>query len=582
MELVAEEYGCFVTEAMVDNDEDNDDKTPEVLPPLAKDLRMGELKNLTNPQNWYPLARSLAPRKIIVHVGPTNSGKTYNALQALTNAKSGAYLGPLRLLAWEIYDKLNSKGIPCNLVTGQELDYVEGAQHVSCTVEMIQTERRMEVAVIDEMQMIGDKNRGSAWTSAFLGVAADEVHVCGDATMVPMVEELSELCGDHVEIKWYSRKTSLSISPPVVKLKDLKKGDCLIAFSRKRILAYKQLIEEQTDLKACAVYGSLPPETRRAQAELFNSTSSNTDVIVASDAIGMGLNLNIGRVIFASVRKFDGKQDRYLLATEALQIGGRAGRFGTEFEHGYVTTIKKDELKELSRLWKQPLPTIHKAGLQPPLECLYEVLNARPDQNLADILHFFSTSSVLSQRFFLTGLDHLRTNAMAIQDIPLQISDRLTFVVCPARVKNPFVRTMYRKYAQGCVDNIAPVDITLPDYFQFPRTEPQLEKFETLHSVLDIYLWLANRIGQEVFVDFEYAKAKRVEVAELLADALTLLGTQDGASRRRNNSPSGGGRRRNKNVAHHHHQQHHHQTTEYHDKKAKKRNKPPPRKRPRR
>jgi ATP-dependent RNA helicase SUPV3L1/SUV3 len=118
-------------------------------------------------------------RKVICHTGPTNSGKTFEALQRLKAARRGVYSGPLRLLAWEVCNTMRRAGVKCDLVTGQERDCEESSGHVSCTVEMTDLSEHYDVAVIDEFQLIGDQDRGWAWSRAFLGLQADELHVCG-------------------------------------------------------------------------------------------------------------------------------------------------------------------------------------------------------------------------------------------------------------------------------------------------------------------------------------------------------------------------------------------------------------------
>lgn len=134
--------------------------------------------DMTQPHLWFPKARSIR-RKVICHTGPTNSGKTFEALQRLKEARRGVYSGPLRLLAWEVCNTLRQAGVKCDLVTGQERDCNEASRHVSCTVEMTDLSERYDVAVIDEFQLIGDQDRGWAWSRAFLGLQAEEIHVCG-------------------------------------------------------------------------------------------------------------------------------------------------------------------------------------------------------------------------------------------------------------------------------------------------------------------------------------------------------------------------------------------------------------------
>lgn len=251
-----------------------------------------KLADLRYPAEWYPATRMIQ-RKIVLHVGPTNSGKTYHALKRLEQASSGIYAGPLRLLAHEVYTRLNAKGRTCDLVTGDERASHSGAQMQSCTVEMVPLNADVDVAVIDEIQMIGHKERGWAWTQAFLGLRAKEIHLCGEERSVPLIRELVASTGDNLEIYNYKRLSPLKTMSKSLngKLKDLKKGDCIVAFSRLGIHAMKARIERLTQKRVAVVYGSLPPETRAQQAALFNDPENDYDILVASDAIGMGLNL---------------------------------------------------------------------------------------------------------------------------------------------------------------------------------------------------------------------------------------------------------------------------------------------------
>lgn len=264
---------------------------------------------LPHPAEWHPTARQVH-RKIILHVGPTNSGKTYHALRALAGAKYGCYAGPLRLLATEVFNRLNrgdiappdgdpSKKHPrvCNLYTGENVKIVdEDAGLMSATVEMVPLNKKFDVVVIDEIQMVGHCERGSAWTQALLGVNAEEIHLCGEESAVELVKELVRPAGDEVIVNRYKRLTPLQIAPRSLRgdLTAIQPGDCVVAFSRNAIFGLKTLIEEKTGLRCAVAYGKLPPEVRVEQATKFNSgVSGDTEypVLVASDAIGMGLNL---------------------------------------------------------------------------------------------------------------------------------------------------------------------------------------------------------------------------------------------------------------------------------------------------
>ena len=262
-----------------------------------------------HPASWFARARQNR-RKVIMHIGPTNSGKTHNALRALAAARNGIYASPLRLLAHEIFIRLNNGEIiprgadinadketfkrPCNLVTGEERRIMsELAGLTSCTVEMISADHRYDVAVIDEIQMLSDPERGGAWTSAVLGLNAEELHLCGEERALPLVQQLLEDTGDELIINRYDRLTPLQMAEQSLMgdFKAIKKGDCVVAFSREKLFALKRQIERETGMRCAIIYGRLPPEVRAEQAALFNGPDSGYDVLVGSDAIGMGLNL---------------------------------------------------------------------------------------------------------------------------------------------------------------------------------------------------------------------------------------------------------------------------------------------------
>ena len=253
-----------------------------------------KLADLRYPVEWYPATRAVQ-RKIVLHVGPTNSGKTYHALKRLEQADTGIYAGPLRLLAHEVYTRLNAKGKGCDLVTGDEkiMQGVDGPRMKSCTVEMVPLNTDVDVAIIDEIQMIGHNERGWAWTQALLGLKAKEIHLCGEERSVPLIRELAASMGDELEIHTYKRLSPLQTMRISLRgrLSNLRKGDCVVVFSRVGIHEMKEKIELATQKRVAVVYGSLPPEIRKQQAKLFNDPDNDYDILVASDAIGMGLNL---------------------------------------------------------------------------------------------------------------------------------------------------------------------------------------------------------------------------------------------------------------------------------------------------
>ena len=310
-----------------------------------------------NPIDLYPKARTMN-RHFVLHIGPTNSGKTHDAIEEMARSSSGVYLGPLRLLAFEQYEKLNDNGCACSLVTGEEIKEVPGAAHVASTIEMLNFNREYEVAVIDEAQMMADPDRGNRWTEAILGVAAHRVHVCMAPSARKLVIELIETCGDSYEINEHERFTPLKSWTAKDYLdSEVSKGDALIVFSRRAVHALAADLK-QKGYRVSIIYGALPYDVRHAQAQAF--AEGSTDIVVATDAIGMGMNLPIRRIMFMEQAKFDGYQKRFLNSSEIKQIAGRAGRYGIH-EAGWYSS--DHELSKIKSLFGAADPAIKVAPL---------------------------------------------------------------------------------------------------------------------------------------------------------------------------------------------------------------------------
>ncbi|MEH7332129.1 DEAD/DEAH box helicase [Neobacillus drentensis] len=295
--------------------------------------------------------------RYVLHIGETNTGKTHHALEKMKEANSGLYLAPLRLLALEVYDKLNAEGTPCSLKTGEEEKIHPNASHISCTVEMFHEKEFYEVVVIDEAQMITDKDRGFAWYKAITKANAEVVHIIGSRNSKNM---LLELLGDsEIEIHEYTRDTPLDVESKEFHIKHVKKGDALICFSRRRVLEMASRLQNDGH-SVSMIYGSMPPETRKKQIEQFNK--GKTKVIVATDAIGMGLNLPIRRIVFLENEKFDGTRRRLLNSQEVKQIAGRAGRKGI-YNVGKVAFTS--DIKKMRNLLLQEDTPVHSFAIAP-------------------------------------------------------------------------------------------------------------------------------------------------------------------------------------------------------------------------
>lgn len=288
-----------------------------------------------NPKDEYPEARAMS-RHFVLHIGGTNTGKTYAGFQRLIRAETGVYLAPLRLLALEAQELLLDSGVACSLTTGEEEDRQEGDTHIAATAEKLELGREYDVAVIDECQMIADAERGYAWTRAILGVRAPEIHLCAAPEAKDLLVRIIRSCGDSYEIVEHLRKTPLVCMNRAVDYSGIRPGDALITFSKVGVLSVAEDLRSRGKEPAI-IYGALPYATRRKQVEGF--LRGDMEYVVSTDAIGMGLNLPIRRIIFMETEKFDGRERRPLKPGEIQQIAGRAGRYGM-YDRGYVGAME--------------------------------------------------------------------------------------------------------------------------------------------------------------------------------------------------------------------------------------------------
>ncbi len=302
----------------------------------------------------FALARSM-DRRITLVTGPTNSGKSYYALERLSAAASGVALAPLRLLAHEFREALAERGVAVALLTGEERFDMPSARHLAATVEMCPFRNPVDVAVIDEAHMAYDRDRGAAWTAAIMGVPAREVIVIGAPDCAPVVKRMAALCDEPVEEVFLERKGKLRVANKAVSFAEIQTGDAVVAFSRREVFALREQLTTR-GRSVAVVYGALSPEVRRAEAKRFRD--GEAEVLVATDAIGMGLNLGpLRRVVFSSLSKFDGEQMRELSPAEARQIGGRAGRYGFH-EEGIVAGLARatDPKRLIAIMERTPQP----------------------------------------------------------------------------------------------------------------------------------------------------------------------------------------------------------------------------------
>ena len=456
------------------------------------------------PEKQYPEARGMK-RHFILHIGPTNSGKTYQALQRLRQAYRGIYLGPLRLLALEVYDRMMVSGIPCSMITGEETIRTPGSFVQASTIEILDIREVYDIAVIDEAQMMADENRGSFWTRAILGIRAEEIHVCCSGTAEDLLIRMIKRCGDTYDIVRHERNTKLEFIPERYDMnKDVQPGDALIAFSKKNVLAIAATLEKK-GIKASVIYGNLPPQTRQEQVRLF--TEGINQVVVATDAIGMGINLPIRRIVFMNTVKFDGTDKRRLRAEEIRQIAGRAGRYGY-YDVGYVQSAL--DMEYVGKKLEEPFYPLKKARIGFPEVLLDidmeldEIIEAwEKTKNLPMYDKISMAESVKKYRY----LRHYRRKLSYMDDRKFVLS----LITCPFDVKDREVLKLWLRYCENPQQQRdCPM---LPSDFS-------LEGLESYYKQLDLYTQFSGRMNwvidrEEVAANREWAQH---EIGELLKE----------------------------------------------------------------
>ena len=290
-------------------------------------------------------------KKIIALLGPTNTGKTYVAIEKMLEHESGIFGLPLRLLAREVYDKCVSKvGIEkVALITGEEKIIPSTARYFICTVESMPKDKVVDFIAIDEIQMSADRERGHIFTQRMLEARGTKMTMfLGSQVMTGIINDLIE----GVEFEKKERYSKLSYSG-IKKISRLDRKVAIIAFSIEEVYAIAELVRRQKG-GAAVIMGSLSPKTRNSQVGLYQS--GDVDYLIATDAIGMGLNMDINEIYFSNLKKFDGKKTRRLNLIEMSQIAGRAGRYKND--GGFGTTGDCDTLNsdEIEKIEKHQLP----------------------------------------------------------------------------------------------------------------------------------------------------------------------------------------------------------------------------------
>ena len=365
------------------------------------------------------------------------------------------------------------------------------------------------MAVIDEIQLVKDYQRGWAWTRALLGIQAKEIHVCGESAAVDLVREMCIATGEEVEVNSYKRLTPLMVQTEAVqRVENIQPGDCIVCFNKQDIYNVSRELEKR-GVETAVIYGSLPPNTKLAMAAKFNDPTDPCKVMVATDAVGMGLNLNIRRIVFYSIHKVqltaDGDKEVDLISvSQALQIAGRAGRYGTAWETGYVTTFKQEDLKQMTELLKLTPDEILQSGLHPTFDQLELYAYHLPKATLSNLVDIFISLSTLDDSLYtMCHLDDFKFLADMIEHIKLPLKAKYTFCCAPINRKMPLVCTMFlkfaRQYSKGELINFDWLCGQLGWPFAPPETILDLVHLEAVHDCFDLFLWLSYRYGQNIW-----------------------------------------------------------------------------------
>ena len=346
----------------------------------------------------------MSKNKITAVLGPTNTGKTFLAIETMLSFDSGMIGFPLRLLAREVYDKVIKKISPDKvaLITGEEKIIPSNAKYFLCTVESMPINKHLDFVGIDEIQMCADHERGHIFTDRLLNVRGDKLTMfMGSSTIRNIVKKLNE----DTEFINRDRLSKLSFIGHK-KISRINRKTAIIAFSTEEVYAIAELVRRQKG-GAAIVMGSLSPKTRNAQVNLYQS--GDVDFLVATDAIGMGINMDLENVFFSNLRKFDGKKLRKLNLSEIGQIAGRAGRYLNDGNFGITGNCKDISPEEVELLenhkfeeikilfWRNSKLNFNNAS------ALIKSLNEKPKKEWLRKIHECEDEKVL--KYFLNNME---------------------------------------------------------------------------------------------------------------------------------------------------------------------------------
>jgi len=463
----------------------------------------------------FPLARE-KKRKLTFYVGPTNSGKTYQAIQKLKEADCGMYLAPLRLLALENYESLKSDDVPVSLITGEEEILDEEAGHICSTIEMSNFSLEVDICVIDEVQMLGDIDRGWAWVNAIVGAPADEVIMTGSVNALDAIKQIAAYLGEELEVVKFKRKNPLKVQEFATPLKAVPPHSAIIAFSRSEVLRLKSKLSNRYSVSV--LYGNLSPEVRREEAKRFREGKS--EVLVATDAIAMGLNLPIETIIFSTDTKFDGIETRKLIPNEIIQIAGRAGRYG-HHEAGFIGATSEKVLEHIDKTFHAPLHTI-----KPPFQVkattsqILDLSAHLKTTNLHQILSYFSLHMNFEGPFVAANIGYMLELAQILDEKKeLSLEEKYMLAGAPVSIRSPLIKSAFFFYINAIMQKKVVHYKCAVNINKTAKTQLELLKAEDEVKKISLYLWMAYKLP-ELFPDSKAAEAMRLKVNQYCETSL--------------------------------------------------------------
>jgi hypothetical protein len=512
-----------------------DDYRSKAAARRLRHLREAQIREASGYERYaaiFPVARSLN-RRFLFLAGPTNSGKTYEALKLAREAETAEILSPLRLLALEHYERMSEDGLPAGMVTGEERVLPEGATHIARTIETLDLHRAVDVCVIDEVQMLGDPSRGWAWTQAMIGAPAKLVVLTGAPEAIPLVEHLLAMTGEPLEVKILKRKGKLRVEGVPANLTKLSRGDAVVAFTRRDVhdLRTRLVAAGRT---VATVYGALGPEVRRAEAARFRN--GEAEILVATDAIGMGLNIGpLRRVVFSTMRKFDGVRERQLTAMEIKQIAGRAGRFG-HHDEGVVTALPdagayaQVETVIGNALKGDAAKLRGKAFVRPNQETVLSASEVLQTDRLGRVLRHLNDTLVAGHPDLrMADMEEMIALATLLDTVDMPILDRLSYAMAPVDGREQLAVELLLDWAR---QHALRGRVHAPDF----GVNTDLLKLEARVKIATSWLWLAQRYPDifeevETVVDLRTSLNAKIE-EKLVATSVSHRRKPDEKSRR--------------------------------------------------